>query len=194
MPRDSPWELRRAVELMEKRGFKTVETGSNFALMELRRMRALVIYPLRDYLQLSSIDDVIKEFMLDKADSIVVVSERPYYLSDELNSAIERANLSGRTIGARVYPVYAGDIDGQLNVTMGIMLANNYDKVGNSDEADGQCPSCGEPMRVVFDNHVMDEGEESREQVLVCKRCGLKIHRFIHASGDAGSLASILHG
>lgn len=194
MPWDSPWELRRAVELLEKRGFKTVETGSNFALMELRRMRALVIYPLRDYLQLSLVDDVIKEFMLDKADSIVVVSERPYYLSDELNSAIERAKLSGRAIGAKVYPVYAGDIDGQLNVTVGIMLANNYDKISNSNETDGQCPSCGEPMRVVFDNHVVDEEGETREQVLVCVRCGLKIHRFIQGAGDAGSLASIPHG
>ncbi len=179
---------------MEKRGFKTVETGGNFALMELRRMRAVVIYPLKDYLQSPSVDDVIKEFMLDRADSIVLVSERPYYLSDELNSAIERANLSGRAIEARVYPVYAGDVDGQLNVTMGIMLANNYDKVGNSDETDGQCPSCGEHMRVVFDNRVADEGEEAREQVLVCKRCGLKIHRIINGAGEAGSLAPILHG
>lgn len=178
----APEELRQAIELMERRGFKVVEAGDGFALMELRRMKVAIVYTERDYWQLTPIDDAIREFMLDRADSVIVVSERPYYLSDELNSAIEKANLLGRKLRARAYPVYVGDISGQLSFVLGMILVHNYDKIDNSSSVDGQCPSCGAPMKIVFTNDFDDGEEKATEQVIVCEKCGVRLHRFIYGN------------
>ncbi|KUO91024.1 MAG: hypothetical protein RXO22_05795 [Thermocladium sp.] len=176
---DQAGELRRAVELMERRGFKLIELNERSALMGLANMIVMIAVPIKDYWSWLTIDDAVKEFMLDKVDSVIIISERPYYLADELNAAIEKANLLGKGLRARVYPVYTGDMDGQLNFVLGTLLTVNYDKISNSTISDGPCPSCGEPMKLVFRHSFTAEDGQVIEEVITCTKCSVRLHRLI---------------
>ncbi len=177
--RDQVSELRHAVELMERRGFKLIESSERSALMELANMKVMVVIPIKDYWSWLTIDDAVKEFMLDKVDSVIIISERPYYLADELNAAIEKANLLGKGLRAKVYPVYMGDVDGQLNFVLGTILVINYDKISNSIASDGPCPSCGEPMKLVFKHPFAAEDGQATEEIIICPKCSVRLHRIV---------------
>ncbi|WP_069807766.1 hypothetical protein [Vulcanisaeta thermophila] len=125
--------------------------------------------------------DMINELKLDDVRALIVVSERPYTITDHILDNINKARYwFNRNINLKVYAVNSEKLEEDLEDAVNLIVTNFHDDVSNTDSLGSKCPSCGNPMRVRYTFRYNSVRWRSwvNETVEVCDRCNVIIHRL----------------
>jgi hypothetical protein len=174
--------------IMTERGFTLSRLNDESFIARLGSLNLLIWLPSEDYLLISDPLEFVDKMGLSKVDGIVVVSYRAFYMADEVSKLVDMVRVwNGMHLNIKVYAVDIYRLEERLEETINLALTTFSFKVSNINEPDGPCPKCGAQMIVKYRHKHKSYiyGESVTEDVIVCDRCSIKIHR-IKGSGLVG--------
>lgn len=172
----------RIIKELTDRGFKIKNLEGNLIRALLNRLLIEVyLVPNTQFPIWLNPLDMIEELRLDDVDALVIVSERPYTISDYILENINKARYwFNRNLNIKVYAVNLDRLEEDLEETVNLIIMNFYDKVSNVNLLGSPCPSCGNPMRIMYISRFNSVKWRAwiNETVEVCERCKVLVHRL----------------
>jgi hypothetical protein len=168
-------------KIMAERGFTLSRLNDESFIAKLGSLNLLIWLPNEDYLLISDPLEFVDKMGLGKVDGIIVVSYRAFYMADEVSKLVDMVRVwNGVNLNIKVYAVDMYRLEERLEEAINLALTTFSSKVSNINEPDGPCPKCGAQMMVKYRHRHKSYiyGGSVTEDVIVCDRCLIKIHRI----------------
>lgn len=172
----------RIIKELMNRGFKIRNLEGNLIRAVLNKL-LLEVYlaPGSHFPMWFNPLDMIEELRLDDVDALIVVSERPYTISDYILENINKARYwFSRNLNIRVYAVNIDRLEEDIEDAVNLIVTSFHDKVSNVDLTGSHCPSCGSPMKMTYISRFYSVKWRTwiNESVEVCEKCKILVHRL----------------